>query len=673
MGSWTKITGRARRFLTFFLIVLLAPAASAQPLTEKAQMQAWADDYLGGLIAEKRSAGVSISVVQDGKLVFSKGYGFADIGKRRPMDPETSGVMVGSITKTFIATAIAQLVDRGLIKSLDDPVNHYFKRSKLRGDRGDRVTFRHLLTHRAGFEDVDFGYLDKRGKGMKIPIAGSEIERFMPEIVFEPGSSSNYSNWSFSLLGFLIEDITGQRVDDYLRKNIWLPLGMTQTSMIYDRMPANISRNYWFKKDGSPVPDIPPMPHPWIAPAGTIVSTANDMAKYMNAQIMRGTDGGFPLVSQTMFQELHSETVRNAAISNGFALGFWTDELSGAPTIEHGGSTPGFQNMMLMSPDKKFGIFISTMTSGLVPWDSYSEAELKSGKIVIKDPINAYILREAIADAFFSRTRRYVEKFAAATPRLAPTAFTGTYVSGRRNITGIESLIAAVNPASTVRVSLSRDGKGLLLNGYGPYKQVANGVFSNGASGYPAGDPYAIDFFKPSTIAFAVSKDGVVKGLVPGLGEQLYMPSSPIANPQTMGLIAAFAAMLTLTAILLFAWPQKSRFRHLASYVGLGAACLVTVFPIAATAGFKTGESLFLDAAVGENGRFLAMIAATNLLLIAALLLSFFAIRSWRSTKVDGVARWAAIGYRVHLATISISTVTLVATLSYFNLVGYHL
>ena len=666
-GHWWKILIAKVAFL--LCLGLPVQHAAAQSHADAKAVEDWADRYLGGLISEKRSAGATVSVVQDGKMLFSKGYGYADYPTRSAMDPDRSGVLVGSITKTFVATAVAQLVDQGRIKSLDDPVNRYLRRIKLPGEYGAQVTVRHLLTHRAGFEEFDFGMLTNR-KDIPVPLAGSEISRYMPKIVLRPGSSSNYSNWGFSLLGFMVEDITGERLDTYLKNNIWLPLGMTQTSLIYDRMPKNLSRNYWFEKDGTPVADIPVMPHPWIAPSGTVVSTANDMAKFMNAHILKGEGGAFPLVSERMYRELHTETFRNGAVGNGFALAFWTYELSGSPTIEHGGSTPGFQNMMVISPDKRFGIFVSVMTSGLVPWDSYDERELASGKASIKDPINSYVLRHAIVKAFFKRTREIVPAVTRKTPRLDPSAFVGTYVSGRRNVSDIQSLIGGINPVLTLRISLTEDKKGLMLNGYGPYRQIENGVFSAGTAGYPAIDRYNLDLLKPPLIAFNVSPDGRVMGLVPGLAEQMYLPASPVFNPQVMAIIGAFAALMVMCGAPILLWPQPGRLRRPASILAVAATCLVVAFAVIVTAGFEKGDSLLMQAAMGEKTRFFLLVAVANLLAVIAAAMAVMTIREWRNSAASDVARWLGTAYRVHLTVVTLAAMILSMVLYFFNFLG---
>lgn len=666
---------RKRRVAVFsHLLALLAgltaaaAAARAEKLVDPAELEAWADAYYGRAIAEKRAAGITISVVQDGEVIFAKGYGYSDLTRKIPVDPETSGFIVGSITKTFVATAVGQLMDRGVIASFDDPANKYLKRVQLPGARGAKVTIRQLLNHRAGFEDVDFGFLDKTAKDASIPLSPEEILRFMPELVMEPGGPAVYSNWSFSLLGFLIEDVTGQRLDDYLRENIWEPLGMTHTHLVYERFPENLSLNHVFEKDGTPVPDPPRAPHPWISPAGAIVSTAVDIARYMNAHIYEGEDGGYPLVSPAMFKELHTERFRNSAVSLGFAHAFWTSPLNGAQSIEHGGGAPGFQNMMTMIPEKRFGFYVSAMQGGLASWASYSEAEIAAGEVIVHDPTSGFELRQSFIDRFLEPS----EDFDAG-PMTDLAKLPGRYWSLRRPFTTIEALGQGFNPAAVLTVELAGDGGGLTLNGSGPYTEIGNGVFVSPTGKAEWTDPYTLNLFAPSHIAFMFDEEGNVTGLIPGMGDQVWAPASAIFNPQTMLMGFFVFGLAALTGALLFLWPQRERFANLTNYLGLAIALGVLVFPYAIMGGFAKGDSLILQMAIGEKGRFWLMVLTANVLVVVTGLLLFGAAREWLAGAHDGVATWAGLGRRLHLGAVALSGLGVLVVLNFFNFLGVNM
>ncbi|KRB49633.1 serine hydrolase [Phenylobacterium sp. Root700] len=649
-------------------LLMTAGTARAEKLVDPVQLEAWADQYYGQAVAEKRTAGITVSVVQDGQVVFAKGYGYSDYAKRIPVSPEESGFIVGSITKTFVATAIGQLVDRGVIKSLDDPANKYLKRVQLPGDRGARVTIRQLLNHRAGFEDIDFGFLDRSSQTANIPLSAAEIERFMPELALEPGGPANYSNWSFSLLGFLIEDVTGQRLDTYLKANIWDPLGMSHTSMAYGKYPANLSLNYVFEKDGTPVAQKPALPHPWIVPAGTIVSTANDIARYMQAQMFRGEDGGYPLVSPAMFKELQTERYRNAPISLGFAHTFWTMKLNGAQTIEHGGGAPGFQSMMVMIPEKRFGFFVSSMQGGLAGWSSYTGAEKAAGKLPVQGPPTGYELRESFVERFLQQPA----------PQVSPgksdlKTLVGTYWTQKRPFTTVEALGQAFNPAAVFKVERSKDGRGLLLNGVGPYVDIGGGVFASPTGKNIWDDPYTINRYQPPYIAFTLNADGTVAYLTPGLADQAWAPASPIFNPKSM--LLAFIALggVAATGFFLFLWPQAGRFRSLTNGLGVAAALIVLAFPASILAGFAKGDSLINQMALGDKGRFWMMVVVANLAVLIALALSVQAVRMWTRRAPAHTAGWGHWGRRVHVTFVAVATLGLLVVFGFFKLLGVHM
>ncbi len=642
--------------------------ARAEKLVNPADVAAWADQYYGRAVAEKRTVGLTVAVVQDGEVIFTKGYGYADYAKRIPVDPEQSGFIVGSITKTFIATAIGQLIDRGVIGSFDDPANKYLKRVQLPGARGSRVTLRYLLSHRAGFEDVDFGFLDPQAQEVPIPLKASEIMRFMPRLVLEPGGWANYSNWSFSLLGFLIEDVTGQRLDDYLKANIWAPLGMTHTSLIYGHMPANLSQHYVFRKDGTAVADPSIPPHPWISPAGTIVSSARDMARYMNAQILEGEEGGYPLVSKRMFKELHTEGFRNSALSIGFAKAFWTTSLNGAATIEHGGGAPGFQSMMTLIPAKRFGFFVSAMQGGLANGLSYSEAEVKAGKALVQEPTTGFELRESFIDRFLVRTDPIVSG-----PLSDLRKLPGVYWTQKRPFTTVEALADAFNPAAALTIKLAGDGQGVLLNGWGPYKDIGNGVFASPSDNNVWTDPYTIDRLKPPRIAFLFNPAGAVNGLVAGVGDQVWAPASPLFNPLMMRSGFALFGLIAATGALLFLWPQSRRWRNPSNYLGLLIALAVIAFPYAILGGFAPTDSLTKQLMIGDKTRLWIMIVAANSMLAFEIVLLIRMVSEWLRNTAHSVPGWARAGRLVHLSLVGLSTALVLVVCGFFNFLGVHM
>jgi len=638
----------------------LVGQARAAPLVNRAEFEAWADKYYGQAVADHHAAGITVSVVQDGQLLFAKGYGYADLARGLPVSASESGFDVGSVSKTFIATAVAQLVDRGKIQSLDDPVNKYLRRAKLPGARGDRVTIRDLLTHRAGFEDTNFG----RGAALRggIPLTGNEIERFMPKLVLEPGGPTNYSNYGFSILGNLIEDVSGQRLDTFLKANIWDPLGMSHTSIVYGQFPANLAQNYQFTKDGSAVPDRHGMPHPWIAPAGGIVSTATDMALYMQAQMAEGEGPGPALMSKAMFRELHKVQHRNAPISIALANAFWVLDVNGAATLEHGGGTEAFQTEMLMIPEKRFGFFVSSLQGGLAPGEKYSAADMANGGPRVGAAPSGFALRNAFIARFLHPAP--LASMGAPVPDLSKLV--GVYRGERRPFTTLEVLGQAFNPGSVLRIDLSKDGRDLLFNGWGPYRDIGGGVFASPTGVDVFTDPVNIDRLKPDHIAFTFDPNGKVLYLTPGLADQAWVPVGPLGNPHTMlDAMIVFGAVV-VSGLLLFLWPAGTRLLRIADYFAATAAVAVLALPVLMLVGFAKGDSLLNEWDYDEMGRFWGMAIAANTVAVLGLALTGFAVFAWTQPA-------SLIGRKLHLSLVAASALGLIFVFQFFNLIGFHI
>jgi hypothetical protein len=259
-------------------------------------------------------------------------------------------------------------------------------------------------------------------------------------------------------------------------------------------------------------------------------------------------------------------------------------------------------------------------------------------------------------------------------PKLDISAFPGTYWAQRRNFTTIEAMVGAFDPSSVLTVTLSKDGKGLMLNGYGPYRQVANGVFVSPTGTEVWTDPYTLDLFKPAYLGFRISDDGKVEGMIPNMGDRLWATASPLFNPQAMAKIAGLAALVTLAGALLWLWPQGGmRLRRPANCLGLAAAAAVITLPLAVMAGFDKGDSLIDQAGAGDTTRFWVMVIASNALLVVGLLLAVLSVRSWLRPAPEGVAGWASNGHRLHLSIVALAALAMAYALGFFNLIGFHI
>lgn len=194
----------------------------AAPLTRE-DVEAWLDGYMPYALQSGDIAGAVVVVVKDGQVLAQKGYGYADIKSRKPVDPELTLFRPGSISKLFTWTAVMQQVEQGKL-DLDTDVNKYLD-FQIPPRDGQPVTLRNIMTHTAGFEEQLKGLMGEEG-GKQVPPYDELLKRWVPERIFAPGTTPAYSNYATSLAGYIVQRVSGVPFDDYIEQNIFAPLGM---------------------------------------------------------------------------------------------------------------------------------------------------------------------------------------------------------------------------------------------------------------------------------------------------------------------------------------------------------------------------------------------------------------------------------------------------------------
>jgi CubicO group peptidase (beta-lactamase class C family) len=190
------------------------PAVAAN-LT-KADADAWLDGFLPYALARGDVAGAVVVIVKDGQVVTQRGFGYADVAKRKPVDPATTLFRPGSTSKLYTWTAVMQLVEAGKL-NLDADVNQYLD-FKIPPYQGKPITLRNIMTHTAGFEEIIKGLLTFN---KPVPSLGDVLKHRIPERIYAPGSTPAYSNYATALAGYIVERVSGMPFDDYIEKNIF--------------------------------------------------------------------------------------------------------------------------------------------------------------------------------------------------------------------------------------------------------------------------------------------------------------------------------------------------------------------------------------------------------------------------------------------------------------------
>lgn len=314
--------------------------------------------------------GISIALVSDGKMEYLGGFGARDVAAGLTMDGDTH-LPIGSISKSFTALSLGILADEGKL-DWDAPVRTYIPWLKLKNEEtAKKVTARDLMSHRTGMAKYDahavFCTKDDR-KEMVEDLQYLEMNAELGEVL-------QYSNQMVMLAGYLVEVLSGKTWEEFVQERILTPLGMTETSFKAEDLPGieNVSKGYVFT--GADFMETMYLPLRGVAPAGGIVSTARDMAKYVAFQLGDGCVDGQRIISKEQLTMCHTPQMNGTpyfwqleeVTDCKYGLGWFTDRYRGVEMASHGGNTLGFSSLLTILPEQNFGIILlSNATSNFM-------------------------------------------------------------------------------------------------------------------------------------------------------------------------------------------------------------------------------------------------------------------------------------------------------------------
>lgn len=308
---------------------------------------------LSGLVektlAENGVPSMSIVLVRGDSIVWKAAFGYANMATRTPATTETI-YSTGSSFKSVTATAVMQLAEQGKLK-LDDPINQYLGESKVKDQPEKPVTFAHILSHWSGL----------RAGAETQPIWGRKLPRTLEAMtsslssVDAPETKSVYNNFAYGAAGLLVQKISGVEYEKYIVDNILKPLGVTTAHPVYpspemvERMALPYNAGGSFGKPG-PTGQV----HFDVYPAGDIYLTAEDMARYLIAQLNGGVFNGNRILSEESVREMHKPR-----FGGDYGFGFWMvkDSSSGHTLIHHGGAIAGQRAFLVGDLDARVGVY----------------------------------------------------------------------------------------------------------------------------------------------------------------------------------------------------------------------------------------------------------------------------------------------------------------------------
>ncbi len=363
------------RFITWLLLVF-----SLTTISVVAQEKSYTEASIDSLFRENMNAsgmvGMGASIIINNKVVWSKGYGYADKDKKIPFTTNTI-MYVASISKTFTGVCIMKAVEEGLL-SLDEDINVYLPFKVVNPYfPHEKITLRNISTHTSSLNDHEPTYTASYYYGGDSPIGladflksyfeptGSRYSKnnFLPH---KPGTYREYCNIAAGLAGYIVERVTGMSLYEYSKKVIFKPLKMKNTGWLLSQINQE-KHSRLYDKQGDSLKQIPLYGVPTY-PDGGIRTTIEELSRYFIALLNKGAYGGTRILKQSSIDTMQHlqftatnkpENVNPVKLNSGI---FWATK-DGGTKLGYGGTDPGVKTEMLSDLNKEIGVILFTNTS----------------------------------------------------------------------------------------------------------------------------------------------------------------------------------------------------------------------------------------------------------------------------------------------------------------------
>ncbi|HEY5124836.1 MAG TPA: serine hydrolase domain-containing protein [Ignavibacteria bacterium] len=342
--------------LSFFLILM---ATQSFPQKENNRL----DSLMSSIYSNDRP-GAAIAIVKNGKFVFKKGYGIANLDSKIPIT-STTNFNIGSMTKQFTAYGILKLASEKKL-SLDDKIEKYFPdyNSKVAG----MVTIRHLLTHSSGIID----HYDNVDKTLFKEFWDKDVLyaiKSVDSVYFPPGSRYRYSNTAFCLLSLIIEHVSGYSFPEFIQEYIFKPLKMNNSDVIKpDFKISERAFGYKFENDSFKISDARESLFFTTMGDGGIYTSIDDYLKWI-MEIQNGKVLNSSIIKEAQSAQFTIDATKNLSYGYGWFVAGSNDN----KIVYHTGSNGGFQTIIFMIPSKKYSVVIFSNRTGIALEDLVRE------------------------------------------------------------------------------------------------------------------------------------------------------------------------------------------------------------------------------------------------------------------------------------------------------------
>lgn len=644
---WTCAGNRFRpgvvgRWLTTSILVVALVLAAGIPASGQEPSAGDSDDvaaFFDELMAEHQEeydlAGAVVAVVKDGEVVHTGGYGHADLGDQTPSDPVLTLFRIGSITKLFTWTAVMQLVEDGEI-DLQEDIRAYLSGFDLPADDGP-ITMEHLMSHSAGFDERIVGLFANEPDELQ-PL-GDELREGFPPQIRAPGEFSTYSNHGTALAGYILEQVSGLSWEEYIEENIFSPLEMQRTTgrqPLPEELAPDMAEGY---QDVGGDQDAYGFEYLTIPPAGSISSTAEDMANFMIAHLNHGELDGERILEGSTAEQMHSQHFSHHPEVGGWAHGFMERYYNEQRVIGHDGATLVFVSNLWLKPDDDLGLFLSYNTR---------EGAGESGLEVIQEFFDRYY---PVPDPSVPEPPAGSEGRA--------SEVSGDYRSAQNPETAIDKIVSLFGVMS-VEEDDGRLRMQIPETDTIEYSEVSPYVFEDvdgegplGTLAFPADDEEHDDMM-------------FVENMPETAFERISWYETPMFNFILLG------AMMLLFLSAVIAWPinalrlrdreaDEDRIARVARPVAGIASGFYIVLAVSLGVALSDdpNEIAFGIPTLIELGLAFALIAA-----VLAIPAAVFAVFAWLR------GHWSTLG-RIHYTLVALAAVTMIWWLNYWNLLGF--
>lgn len=584
-----------KRWLQWLLCGILlycTPAMSSNPIVslEQTDARAFVRGLMEGVMNAHQIPGGVVAIIQGDNVIMLEGFGLSDVDKALSVDSHHTIFRVASISKPFIWLSVLKLRDQGIL-DLDANVNRYLDFVIPDTFPGDPITLHHLITHSAGFEDVNIGAsvrtLEQRES------LSDTLQRMMPLRVQAPGQQTAYSNYGTALAGLIVERMSGQALPEHLARAIFHPAGMTYSSIEQpppEHTGGSLAKGY--TRSGDILIELP-FEYMNLYPNGAVSTTASDMARFAVSLLGENTNPWN--LSDESWASLWERQFGNIPQVAGLSYGFMQEHWAGHEALGHGGDIAGFKSQFVMFPQFKVAIFLAFNTD--------------QGRNASAAILSAFALR------YFPESEEPLFSDSTVEHAIEPTD--GAYVPSRRNRSNMEKLFWPMAMGLTIKKLSDNDLEVNFLGAQRRYSRVSSGVYLPAETELGRSDEFG------ALIARQLPLNGKTELFLSNISSFMFEQSLPHESlPFHKKLIVLAIFLLSfglLTSIFCAASGRQSGIALIPLVLSSAGGFLTLIFvPILATQ--FTPELVY---GVGIELRIvLALPAISTLLIIAALVLS---------------------------------------------------